>query len=112
MLLEVYVILIFKSGLRVEPMTPKYIPVSNNVGRGGSLVDSAPFVRRIAGSNHALAATRVVQYVGLYCMMHKCILVKTRGRKNTQTRQKAQKSKENRGNLEKKGEIKNYSFAK
>ena len=29
----------------------------NLVGHGGSLVDSAPFVRRVAGSNPALAAT-------------------------------------------------------
>ena len=29
----------------------------DDFGRGGSLVDSAPFVRRVAGSNPALAAT-------------------------------------------------------
>ena len=30
---------------------------NDGVGRGGSLVDSSPFVRRIVGLNHALAAT-------------------------------------------------------
>src|SRR6218665_934929 len=34
-------------GIHLAPSFPTYI----HVGRGGSLVDSSPFVRRIAGSN-------------------------------------------------------------
>ena len=32
-------------------------PITNKIGRGGSLVDSLPFVRRVAGLNPTLAAT-------------------------------------------------------
>ena len=35
------------------PMLPSY-EIRLRVGRGGSLVDSSPFVRRVVGSNPAL----------------------------------------------------------
>jgi len=36
---------------------PVVILIYHHVGCGGSLVDSSPFVRRVAGTNPTLAAT-------------------------------------------------------
>src|SRR6218665_6537 len=49
-------------GIHLAPTSPTYI----HVGRGGSPVDSSPFVRRVAGSNPTLTEIQVIWNTYLY----------------------------------------------
>src|SRR6218665_1943763 len=49
-------------GIHLIPTSPTYI----HVGRGGSLVDSLPFIQRVAGSNPALIEIQVIRNTYLY----------------------------------------------